>query len=214
MLVAELLYGLMLVGALWPMDRVGYVNVVPLIIHVQGIIAWLRGQEAPWAIEDLALNLIFFVPVTLALARDWYLLRGKRGFVLPVCLLGCAKSVMIEVCQAFVPSRIVNIDDVLFNAVGLVLTARLLQCLARPRSGQQGLERAVLDGWEGRPDLRKGMKARFLPRKAHRWSGSRFLCCSSGEAAGGTYPFAMHRPTSGTRSSKRRCGRNKTSQKP
>jgi len=81
-------------------------------------------------VDDLARNIVGFVP--LGVAAYLYLLRrrGRRHAILLTILLGFATSFSIEVLQWFIPQRVSGMTDIITNTTGAALGALVLQ--ARP----------------------------------------------------------------------------------
>ena len=75
-----------------------------------------HGYEWQTSLSDVALNLAFLFPVGFLLR----LARSERGW--PLCLdalaLGAGVSVLLELSQSFLPSRVTSPTDVLTNGMG------------------------------------------------------------------------------------------------
>jgi VanZ family protein len=101
-------------------------NFVPFVRHVAGIAAWLRGEQSAWALRDLIVNGLLFVPFGLSLALGLRALLGPRQFILPTLALGWAASALIELAQLGIPSRVTDTTDLILNGLGVTLSAWLV----------------------------------------------------------------------------------------
>lgn len=101
-------------------------NLVPFVRHLAGIAAWLRGEQRPWALTDMILNSLLFIPIGLVLALGLRALLGPRRFVVPALLLGCGGSLLIEVVQLAIPSRVADSTDLILNCLGVALSVWLV----------------------------------------------------------------------------------------
>ena len=122
---AGAIYVGMLVATWAPQRGRGGINLVPFVSHIRGIVAWVQGKGAPSLFVDLVVNVLLFMPLTVALARGFQLARGLGAFARPTIVLGYLGSLVIEVGQLFRPSRTTDITDFLLNSLGVILVVRL-----------------------------------------------------------------------------------------
>jgi glycopeptide antibiotics resistance protein len=110
-----------------PDATINTTNLVPLREHTQAVICLLN--DCPNAVRavrflfiDVAGNVAVFVPIGLALTGALGGLPDRRRLWLAVAL-GGALSIGIELMQLAIPSRATDVDDVLFNTIGVAMGA-------------------------------------------------------------------------------------------
>ena len=99
----------------------------------------LRIQRAArnYLFVDVAGNVAVFVPFGMALAaatspRQGNRMRRRRWlWWLGVTAAGLALSLFIEIAQLAIPSRVTDIDDLIFNTLGTAIGALLVWCAFR-----------------------------------------------------------------------------------
>ncbi len=128
---AGAIYLATLVATWSPRRGRGKTNLMLFAPHIASLNGWLHGKGAPWALVDLGVNVVLLVPFTLALARGFQLSRGPRAFARPTALLGCASSLLIELGQLFIPSRVTDVTDLILNIAGVLLTVKFMGSIAR-----------------------------------------------------------------------------------
>ena len=89
-----------------------------------------RPDGADASDVDFVANILMFAPIGLLLV----LLLGARRWVVAL-VAAVAFTVLIEVVQLGIPSRVADVNDVLLNAGGALLGVLAGLLLARVRSG-------------------------------------------------------------------------------
>ncbi|MCX7683622.1 MAG: VanZ family protein [Anaerolineae bacterium] len=106
---------------------------------------------SPRLLISLAGNIAVFMPlgaaVAQALAHQPCVRRWLGGVI-----AGAALSLLIELFQACLPTRVAAVEDWLLNTAGAALGALLVLCLSRRRSGSPRVERVCEQSERAHPD--------------------------------------------------------------
>lgn len=107
--------------------------------QVTGAVGWAADTVALWGVPRAAAAVVFefvanialFVPFGVLVVAAWPRLGAWR-----VVLLGAALSVVIELVQLGLPSRVSTVSDVIANSAGAMLGAVMWVTLARVLGGR------------------------------------------------------------------------------
>lgn len=98
---------------------------------------WHHFHSSPGYWEDVAINVLGFVPLGLSFFAYFSTVRATRNAALLVVLLGFLTSLTIEVLQAWLPTRNSGMNDLITNTFGTGLGVLLLRSpLARGILGE------------------------------------------------------------------------------
>lgn len=86
-----------------------------VVLTIAHAVSGLTGMDltTSYAVLEFLANIVLFAPLGLLVAVAWPQSRAWR-----VILLGCAVSVLIEVVQTLLPSRVPTPADVAANTLG------------------------------------------------------------------------------------------------
>jgi glycopeptide antibiotics resistance protein len=129
--------GGLLLLTLRPDNTPNQINWIPLAEHGQALACLVnRSCASPEAFRflfiDVLGNILVFVPLGLGLAgigqrtNDWQTVQRAA-------LVGLLFSLTIEISQLAIPSRATDVDDLIFNTLGVIVGA-LLFILARQKN--------------------------------------------------------------------------------
>jgi hypothetical protein len=85
---------------------------------------WRAFEWKLWFLEDVAINVIGFVPFGFFVC-GWFYMSGFRKPTLSAVLAGTAVSLLIELTQTQLPTRDSSMCDLIMNAAGSILGAAL-----------------------------------------------------------------------------------------
>lgn len=129
---------LVLLATLWPDSGGHSSSLVPLQVHagaVKCLLTWCEGfvSASRFLMEDVVGNVLLFLPVGVTLAGALRSVPVRRRFWITVAL-GAALSIAIETIQSVLPTRVTDVDDLLFNVIGTGIGAILLIRYERHRT--------------------------------------------------------------------------------
>ncbi|MBN1220444.1 MAG: VanZ family protein [Anaerolineae bacterium] len=120
-----------------PDNTPNQINLRPMAEHGRALTCLVKGacapQQAFWfLLVDVIGNIIVFVPLGAGLAG--ILPRANLGqAICRVTLVGFLFSLTIELTQLAIPTRATDIDDLIFNTVGVTMGALLFILLRPPK---------------------------------------------------------------------------------
>jgi VanZ family protein len=110
-------------------------NKVRPLQNLESPSAALRRSARTYLFVDVLGNVAVFVPFGAALTTAAYLTWPTRRrawrMLLPVIGAGLVLSLLIEIAQMAIPSRVTDIDDVILNTFGTAVGALLMWALLR-----------------------------------------------------------------------------------
>jgi len=97
-----------------------------MILHPDFLsVPWRHFRSTPGYWEDVAINILGFVPFGLSFFAYFSNVHVTKNQALLVVLLGCFTSFTIEVLQAWLPTRNSGINDLITNTLGTALGVSL-----------------------------------------------------------------------------------------
>jgi glycopeptide antibiotics resistance protein len=129
-----------MVWLLWmtlrPDSTFNKINLIPMAEHGQALSCLINkdcspGPQLVWfLLIDVIGNIIVFVPLGLGLAGALHQTNIKQT-IRRVTLTGFIFSLTIELIQLTLPTRATDVDDLIFNTVGVTLGAVLFAMFKR-----------------------------------------------------------------------------------
>ncbi|HXJ13578.1 MAG TPA: VanZ family protein [Candidatus Limnocylindrales bacterium] len=90
-----------------------------LVLHPEFLtLPWRHFRSTPGYWEDVAINVLGFVPLGLSFFAYFSTVRATRNAALLVVLLGFLTSLAIEILQAWLPTRNSGMNDLVTNTFG------------------------------------------------------------------------------------------------
>ena len=90
-----------------------------MVLHPEFLSApWHHFRSTPGYWEDVAINILGFIPFGLSFLAYFSSVRLTKNAALLVLLLGFLTSLTIEVLQAWLPTRNSGINDLITNTFG------------------------------------------------------------------------------------------------
>lgn len=90
-----------------------------LVLHPEFLsVPWRHFHSTPGFWEDAGINILGFIPFGFSFIAYFSRVRVKRNAALVVVLLGFFTSLIIEVLQAWLPTRNSGINDLITNTLG------------------------------------------------------------------------------------------------
>jgi len=114
-------------------DELGSQNylVIPeryLVLHPEFLtLPWRHFRSTPGYWQDVAINVLGFVPFGLSFVAYFSAVRATRNAALLVVLLGFLTSLTIELLQAWLPTRNSGMNDLITNTFGTGLGVLLFR---------------------------------------------------------------------------------------
>ena len=97
-------------------------------------LVWQEFALTRWYFEDLAMNIVGFLPPGFLICASLYRLRGGKRSVALATVAGFMLSLAIEILQAYIPMRNSGTTDLITNTLGAGLGAALYVYVFRPRA--------------------------------------------------------------------------------
>ena len=110
-----------------PDRTLNQINLIPMAEHGQALACLIHGncarQHMVWFLfVDVLGNIVVFVPLGVGLAGVLYQNNAWQT-VRRATLVGLLFSLTIEIIQLTIPSRATDVDDLIFNTLGVALGA-------------------------------------------------------------------------------------------
>jgi len=96
------------------------INFVPLKNYSNALKYWMNGHGNIWAILDIPLNVLIFIPIGILMTFWFQSLKNKTSLI-SIVSLSFSISLFIEIIQIFLPTRAADIDDLIFNTLGAAI---------------------------------------------------------------------------------------------
>jgi glycopeptide antibiotics resistance protein len=166
-------------------------------LPVNPVLVWPRVLDT----SDVVVNLVLYIPVG-ACAFFAYALRGWKRLLFPVGI-SFALSMFVELAQVFVPTRVSELSDVLFNTVGGALGVLLAAALRKRPTAQTilvacwaaHLMSLRFEGWAAEIIGLLIVANLALPERTRRWGVWTAAACYAGVLIRGLRPFVFAHST-------------------